>query len=382
MELRSDFTLGLIGGGQLARMSAYQAFRFGIRIAMYAGDPNEPGTYTTPFTHQGQASDWESLLAFARSCDVLTLENEFMDAELLLRLRNESKTPLYPTPESFSKIADKRIEKETFSKAGIPVAPWIVPNTLDDLLAIGEQWSYPYVMKSSKGGYDGYGNRTVHSLEQAHQAWEALGGAKGYEMIAEQFIPFRMELAVQVARNHTGMVVYPCCESIQQGHICSTIIAPARIDPQLQQQAQDMAIAACEAIDGVGLFAFEFFLTGQDQLILNESAPRPHNSGHYTIEACVSSQFENHIRAVLGLPLGSTQLRKPVAVMVNLLGKRNQPAVAEHLETLLETADAHLHLYGKQNAKIGRKMGHLTLLGDDVEELLTSATNLAQVIEL
>jgi 5-(carboxyamino)imidazole ribonucleotide synthase len=143
-----------------------------------------------------------------------------------------------------------------------------------------------------------------------------------------------------------------------------------------------MAIAACEAIDGVGLFAFEFFLTGQDQLILNESAPRPHNSGHYTIEACVSSQFENHIRAVLGLPLGSTQLRKPAAVMVNLLGKRNQPAVAEHLETLLETADAHLHLYGKQNAKIGRKMGHLTLLGDDVEELLTSATNLAQVIEL
>lgn len=382
MELRSDFTLGLIGGGQLARMSAYQAFRFGIRLAIYAGDPDEPGNYTTPFTHQGQANDWESLLAFARSCDVITLENEFIDADLLLRLRNESKTPIYPTPESFAKIADKRIEKETFAKAGIPVARWMVPSSNDELPELGLDLGYPYVMKSSKGGYDGYGNRTVHTLEEAHQAWEALGGSQGRAIIAEAFVPFRMELAVQVARNHTGIVVYPCCESIQKGHICSTIIVPARIDPDLQQQAQDMAVAACEAIDGIGLFAFEFFLTEQNELLLNESAPRPHNSGHYTIEACVSSQFENHIRAVLGLPLGSSLLRRPTAVMVNLLGKRNQPATAEHVDTLLETADAHLHLYGKLHSKIGRKMGHITLLGDNVEELLTSATHLANSIEL
>jgi len=382
MELRSDFTLGLIGGGQLARMSAYQAFRFGIRLAIYAGDPDEPGNYTTPFTHQGQASDWESLLAFARSCDVITLENEFMDADLLLRLRNESKTPLYPSPETFAKIADKRIEKETFAKAGIPVAQWMAASSQDRLPELGSALGYPYVMKSSKGGYDGYGNRTVHQLDEAILAWEALGGREGRELIAEAFVPFRMELAVQVARNATGIVVYPCCESIQKGHICSTIVAPARIAPHLQQQAQELAVAACEAIDGTGLFAFEFFLTEQDQLLLNESAPRPHNSGHYTIEACVCSQFENHIRAVLGLPLGSTHLRRPAAVMVNLLGKRNQPAVTEHLDTLLETADAHLHLYGKLNSKVGRKMGHITLLGDQVEELLVSATHLANTIEL
>jgi 5-(carboxyamino)imidazole ribonucleotide synthase len=209
-----------------------------------------------------------------------------------------------------------------------------------------------------------------------------LGGSARREVIAEAFVDFRMELAVQVARNQTGTVVYPCCESIQEGHICKTVIAPARISESLRHKAEEMAVAAIEAIDGIGLFAFEFFLTKDDRILLNESAPRPHNSGHYTIEGCVTSQFENHVRAVMGLPLGSTRLRRKAAVMVNILGKQNHAAVAENTSGLFHTEDAHLHVYGKRYSKVGRKMGHITVLGDDIETTLNRATWLADHITL
>lgn len=383
MELRADFTLGFFGGGQLARMSAYQAYRFGIQTAVYVGKGTpEPMSYVTPSTVQGGSDDFRSMADFARPCDVVTLENEFIDAALLHRIREESGTPMFPTPETFALIGDKRTEKETFERAGIPVTPWAVLPDADSAAEFGGRHGFPFVVKSSKGGYDGYGNATVRNGEEAREAWAKLGGSAGREVIAEAFVDFRMELAVQVARNHTGTVVYRCCESINEGHICKTVIVPARISPQLQYQAEQLALAAVEAIDGIGQFAFEFFLTGDDRILLNESAPRPHNTGHYSIEGCVTSQFENHVRAVLGLPLGSTALRRPAAVMVNLLGKRKHPAVAENIADAMATPDAHLHIYGKLDGKPGRKMGHLTLLGDDVEATLAKATALEAAVLL
>lgn len=385
IDLRADTRLGILGAGQLARMSAYQAFRYGIEVAVYTGSTAgslEPTSLVTPFSVDGTFDDIDAMVNFAHNCDVVTLENEFIDAKILHRIREASGKPMYPAPETFELIGDKRSEKETFENAGISVTPWSVLHTKEDARSFGDASGYPFVIKSSKGGYDGYGNATVHTSVEAEKAWGYLGGNAQREVIAEAFVDFKMELAVQVARNRTGIVVYPCCESIQEGHICKTVIAPARISESLRHRAEEMAIAAVEAIDGVGLFAFEFFLTKDNRILLNESAPRPHNSGHYTIEGCITSQFENHVRAVFGLPLGSTHLRRNTAVMVNLLGKRNHPTVVENTQTLFYTEDAHLHLYGKQSSKVGRKMGHITILGDEVETTLNRATWLANHIIL
>lgn len=364
-------------------MSALQAFRFGMNIAVYAtSSSTEPVEEMIPHVVRGGLNDEKKLIEFARMCDVVTLENEFVDGNLLARVREASGTPIYPLPSSFVQIGDKLTEKDTFRNAGIPVTPYMQITDSADLDHFGVEYGWPYVLKSAKGGYDGYGNATVNDLNEAVKGFDKLGGNRGQVIIAEAFVPYTMELAVMVARNATGHAVYPCVESIQQNHICKEVIAPARITPELQEQARQLAIAAVEAIDGIGIFGFEFFLTPDNQILLNESAPRPHNSGHYTIEGCVTSQFENHIRAVCGLPLGSTQMVAPAAVMINLLGSYNEPARVRNPEEALSSLQSHLHIYGKTHSKIGRKMGHLTCLGHDIEETLKRARHLSNLVSL
>lgn len=381
--LQPDFKIGFLGGGQLARMSACQAFRFGMQIAVFAtAKDKEPVEFMTPFASRSSFDDTDALIEFAQSCDVVTLENEFIDSDILMRVRNESGVPMYPSPESFKLIENKRIEKETFENAGLAVTPYAVVESTEEMRSFGEKHGWPYLLKSSKGGYDGYGNETVHDIDEAIKGFEKLGGNKGREILAEAFVNFRKELAVQVARNKNGIAVYTCCETIQENHICKIVTAPADIAPEIRKKAEEMAVVATEAIDGIGLFAYEFFLTENDELLMNESAPRPHNSGHYTIEGAVTSQFENHIRAVTGLPLGDTALTRPAAVMVNLLGTHKRTAIVDNSLDVMQTSNAHLHIYGKLNSKIGRKMGHVTLLGDDLNETLEKALTLTQNIEI
>jgi 5-(carboxyamino)imidazole ribonucleotide synthase len=381
--LSSDFVIGFLGAGQLARMSALQAFRYGMQVAVFSDRPEEePVQFMTPHSFSGSFSDTESMLNFARSCDVITLENEFIDSGILKELRDRSGTPVYPSPESFALIENKQIEKETFEKAGIPVTPYEIIKTADDLRLFGERYGWPYLLKSSKGGYDGYGNKTVKSPEEALNAFERLGGNAGHDILAEAFVDFTHELAVQVARNETGLVVYPCCETVQEKHICVAVKSPAPVSPDIQQRAQELAIRATEAINGKGIFAFEFFLTSTGEVLLNESAPRPHNSGHYTIEGCVTSQFENHIRSVCSMPLGSTELIKPVAVMINLLGTQKRSAMIENTHLALAEPNGHLHHYGKLHSKPGRKMAHYTLLGNQLEETYSKAKTLTSDIEI
>ena len=381
--LEAGFTLGFIGGGQLARMSALQAFRYGMNIAVYAtSNSTEPVEMMTPLVFRGGLNDIEKLIEFAKVCDVITLENEFVEANVLQEVQNRTGIPIFPTAKSFELIGDKLTEKKTFQNAGIPVTPFAQIENSSDLDQFGLEHGWPYVLKSAKGGYDGYGNATVKSIDEANVSFEALGGTKGQIVIAEAFVPYSMELAVMVARNHTGVVVYPCVESLQQDHICKEIIVPARITNELRVQTQELAVAAVEAIDGIGMFGFEFFLTTDNQILLNESAPRPHNSGHYTIEGCVTSQFENHVRAVCGLPLGPADLVKPVAAMINILGKRKGIAKVEESDAVLYSRSAHLHVYGKAESKIGRKMGHITVLGNDIESVLERARNMETQIIL
>ncbi|MEX0780705.1 MAG: 5-(carboxyamino)imidazole ribonucleotide synthase [Balneolales bacterium] len=378
-SLTPEFTLGFLGGGQLARMSALEAFKMGLQVSVFgSAKDKEPLEWMTPHVTKGSFSDVSELKKFASDCDVVTLENEFIDSSILQEISSQANTNLFPSSFSFEKIESKLKEKQCFENAGISVTPYDIINAENDLSVFGDKHGWPYLLKSSKGGYDGYGNKTVRNKKEATIAFAELGGKNGREIIAEAYVPFRKELAVQVARNDLGTKVYPCCETIQEDHICKVVISPARIDPKLQNKAQDLAIAATEAIDGRGIYAFEFFLTDNDELLLNESAPRPHNSGHYTIEGCVGSQFNNHVRAVLNLPLASTDMRKPAAVMINLLGTRTGGARAENHERLFNCPDGHLHLYGKTMSKPGRKMGHFTLLGDDHETILQQALTITK----
>ncbi|MCC5940444.1 MAG: 5-(carboxyamino)imidazole ribonucleotide synthase [Balneolaceae bacterium] len=381
--LSSDFVIGFLGAGQLARMSALQAFRYGMQVAVFSDRPeNEPVQFMTPHSVSGSFDDVESMLDFAKKCDVITLENEFIDSTVLEKLRERSGTPIFPSPESFRLIENKLIEKQTFEAAGIPVTPYKLIRKKEDIVQFGEEYGWPYLLKSSKGGYDGYGNETVKNAEDAEHAFKKLGGEKGHDILAEAFADFTHELAVQVARNETGHVVYPCCETVQKNHICVAVKSPAPVSENIQKQAQDLALKATEAIDGKGIFAFEFFLTTDGRLLLNESAPRPHNSGHYTIEGCITSQFENHVRAVCGLPLGSSEMIRPAAVMINLLGTHNRNAVVENATDGMIETDTHLHSYGKLESKPGRKMAHFTMLGDDLEITYRRATELTNSIEI
>lgn len=381
--LSSSFVIGFLGAGQLARMSALKAFELGLQTAVFSDRPeNEPVQFMTPHSYTGSFDDLESMIPFAEACDVITLENEFIDSKILKQLEEKTGTPIYPSPDSFALIENKLIEKQTFEQAGIPVTPYALIKTETDLRDFGNKHGWPFMLKSSKGGYDGYGNRTVHTAEDAAESFEALGGHSGHDIIAEAFVDFTHELAVQVARNGTGSVVYPCCETVQENHICVAVKTPAPISTEKQKEAQQLAIKATEAIDGRGIFAFEFFLTKSGDILLNESAPRPHNSGHYTIEGCVTSQFENHVRAVLGLPLGDTSLMKPAAVMINLLGTHLRDAQIDGGEKAIAEPNGHLHFYGKLQSKPGRKMAHYTLLGDEPDEVYTRALELTEKIEI
>jgi 5-(carboxyamino)imidazole ribonucleotide synthase len=235
--LRSNFTLGFLGAGQLARMSALQAFRFGIRVAVYSDRPeHEPVQYMTPITGNGSFEDVDAMVTFAKKCDVLTLENEFIDSMILKEVQELSGTPIYPSPESFSLIENKLIEKQTFENAGIPVTPYALVSNEKELADFGEQHGWPFLLKSSKGGYDGYGNEVAKTPVQALEAFEKLGGMKGHDILAEAFVDFTHELAVQVARNSTGTVVYPCCETIQENHICTAVKTPAALTKEIRKK--------------------------------------------------------------------------------------------------------------------------------------------------
>lgn len=381
--LSTHFKIGFLGAGQLARMSALKAFELGMQVAVFSDrQENEPVQFMTPFSTSSSFDDVETMAQFAAECDVITLENEFIDSEILKAVQDKSGTPIYPSPDSFALIENKLIEKQTFEKAGIPVTPYKLVKTPTDLKAFGDEHGWPYLLKSSKGGYDGYGNETVLTIDEAETAFRNLGGEKGHDIVAEAFVDFTHELAVQVARNETGHVVYPCCETVQENHINVAVKSPAEVDDSIRNRAQQLAVAAAEAIDGKGIFAFEFFLTKDGEVLLNESAPRPHNSGHYTIEGAIASQFENHVRAVCGLPLGSPELRKPAVVMINLLGTHKREAIIEHAEEAVAEPDGHLHSYGKLQSKPGRKMAHYTLLGDEMNQTFKRAKELTNKVEI
>jgi 5-(carboxyamino)imidazole ribonucleotide synthase len=267
---------------------------------------------------------------------------------------------------------------------GIPLPPFCAVESIAQVEALGSEWGYPLMLKARRDGYDGYGNATIPTPDDIQAAWERLGGDTGRLLLAEAFVPFAYELAVMVVRGRDGTArAYPVVETVQQNHICHVVRAPATVITRQQSlQATSLALAAVQAIDGIGVFGVELFLLHDGAIWFNEIAPRPHNSGHYTIEACLTSQFENHLRAILGWPLGDTQLIAPYAVMVNVLGRRNGPARGDAPRKALTLGNAHVHIYGKRESRIGRKMGHVTVLGGDMRTAEDQARRAVELIEL
>jgi 5-(carboxyamino)imidazole ribonucleotide synthase len=373
----APLTVGILGGGQLAKMTAQAAYRLGLQVAIIEHGEASPAGVMTKHDFDAGWLDNEALERFLAVSDVVTLENEFIDVAILERIAE--RRPIFPSPDTMRLAQDKFIQKQTMQRAGIPVPHYAALASVEDGYAFGKDHGYPFVIKTRTHGYDGYGNQTVQRDNNVLVAFKRFTSDPDAPrtVMAEAFVRFRKELAVIVARNRRGETeVYPCVETIQENHICRWVLAPAPIEPRLQREAQALALAAVEAVGGVGVFGVEMFLTDNDEIVYNEIAPRPHNSGHYSIEGSFTSQFENCLRAVLNLPLGSGALVRPAAVMLNLLGTRTGAGVPDTVTGLMRHAGVNLHLYGKKTSRIGRKMGHLTALGDSVEtaqELLRKA---------
>ncbi len=371
----------MLGGGQLARMTGYAALRLGLQIAVFERTTNSPAAQLSHLNFVGAWHDEALLKAFAEVSDLITLENEFVDASLLQQLQAYGK-PVYPTPQTVALVQDKLVQKETLRAAGVPVAPFQNIASREEAVAFGKSFGYPFLLKARRDGYDGYGNRTVVSEADIDTAMTTLG-FPDRALMAEAFVEFEAELATMVARSTKGeIVVYPVVETVQENHICKIVKAPAQFSADVLLQASQLAQAAIEAVQGIGIFGVEMFLTTDKQVLLNELAPRPHNSGHYTIEACVTSQFENHLRAILGYPLGSAEMLTKAAVMVNLLGKHNAPLDLASLPDALQSRRAKVHIYGKSQSRIGRKMGHVTVVGESIEECLQHAMCAAKAIQI
>jgi len=377
--------IGILGGGQLAQMLAQAAISLGLSCVIFEREADSPASRLTGDRMVGPWDDEATCSAFARRAQLITLENEFVDTGVLKRFESWN-IPVYPSSHTLSLIQDKLIQKQSLAAVGIPVPDFEAVDSPEQVVQWGEAWGWPVVLKARRNGYDGRGNATVRSAKEADEAWKQLGGDRGRTLYVERFVPFIAELAIMVARSSTGEVkCYPVVQTEQKNHICHRVFAPAPISPELSELARDIGQRAIETIDGVGIFGIELFLLDDPDkpIVLNELAPRPHNSGHYTIEACVTSQFENHLRAVMGLPLGDCSLRAPAAVMVNLLGERNgRASEGEAPFGALAVAGAHLHLYGKREVRVGRKMGHITVLADTLDEAIARANQAVELTSL
>jgi len=371
--------VGILGGGQLARMTADAARTLGLETVVLDPDADAPAGQVTRQV-VGPLEPHDALAAFARQIDVATLENEFVHRGALEYLA-ERGIMVRPSIHTFAVILDKLHQRAHMAAAGLSATPYAPVDAPDDALAFGARHGWPVVLKTRSQGYDGRGVAIAGDAAGVPAAWQRLG-AGARPLMAEGFVDFTRELAVMVVRDaHGRTVAYPVVETVQEDYVCRLVRAPATVSDAIAEAARDVASRAITAIEGVGVFGVELFLGRDGRVSVNEIAPRPHNSGHYTIDACVTSQFENHLRAVVGLPLGPATMTAPAAVMVNLLGTRS--GGTEHLRSGAEhRGDAWVHLYGKRELRPGRKMGHVTAVGATLDEAERRALAAAESLGL
>ncbi|WP_432412847.1 5-(carboxyamino)imidazole ribonucleotide synthase [Rasiella sp. SM2506] len=376
----SNFTLGILGGGQLGKMMLYETRKFDIKTHVLDPSDEAPSRISCDYFEQGDLLDFDTVYTFGKKVDVLTFEIEGVNIEALEKLESEGKS-VYPSAKTLRNIQDKGVQKQFYKKHGIPTAPFLVfKDKFDATEAIvRKDLTLPFVWKSCTGGYDGKGVSVIRTEE------DMIPLAEG-ACIAEKLIPFKNELAVIVARNVSGEVkTYPVVEMEfhPEANQVEYVICPARISAAVSAKAREIAVKVSEAFQHVGLLAVELFQTEDDDIIVNEVAPRPHNSGHYSIEASYCNQFEQHIRAILDLPLGNTD-SKVGGIMVNLVGAEGHTGEVhyENIEKILKMDGVTPHIYGKKQTRPFRKMGHVTIVNEDIDKARETAEEVKKSIKV
>jgi 5-(carboxyamino)imidazole ribonucleotide synthase len=360
--------VGMVGGGQLSRMTHQAAIALGLSLRVLADATHDSAALVAQGVVVGSHESLEDLRAFAKGCEVVTFDHEHVPGELIAALEAEGLN-LQPGSAALLHAQDKQVMREKLLALGAPVPPFAAVATAADLDAFAAEHGWPVVLKAATGGYDGKGVWVVKSAEEAVDVL-----ASGVRLLAEQFVPLQRELAAVVARSPYGQAaVWPVVETVQQDGICIEVLAPApNLSEERALEAQSLALRLADELGVVGVMAVELFETA-DGLLVNELAMRPHNSGHWTIEGARTSQFEQHLRAVLDYPLGATTMTAPVVVMANLLGGDGEPDLDRRLHLLFARDPAlKIHLYGKE-VRPGRKIGHVTALGDDLTDVTARA---------
>ncbi len=376
----SDFTLGILGGGQLGKMLLFETRKFDIRTIVLDPSADAPSAIACNEFFQGDLMDFQTVYDFGKKADVVTFEIEHVNVDALEKLEGEG-IKVYPSPATLRIIQDKSVQKEFYSSNGIPTAKFQKFEAISDFKSAinTKDWPLPLIWKSTKFGYDGNGVKVIRKNED-------LANLPDIPCIAEQMIDFKMEVAVIVARNPSGeSVAYPVVEMEfhPEANQVEYVICPARIDDSISEKAMKTALDVSAKFNHVGLLAVEMFVTRDNEILVNEVAPRPHNSGHFSIEASYTSQFEQHLRAILDLPLGNAD-SKTAGIMVNLVGAEGHSGNVkyENISMILSIPGVTPHIYGKRQTRPFRKMGHVTIINEDVEKARKIAEEVKNTIRV
>jgi 5-(carboxyamino)imidazole ribonucleotide synthase len=371
ISMENPITIGIIGGGQLGKMIAQEAKRMSLKVVILDPSHNCPASFVSDELIVADYKDESAIRKLAGMSDILTYEIELANSTTLKKLELEN-YPVYPSPETLRLIQNKYRQKSFLKENNISVTKFDLVRSQVHLEELCEEYGFPAMLKASENSYDGRGNFLITSKNNIKQAFLSF---EGKECMLEKFMPFVKEISVMTARNPSGQIEsFPVTENIHVNNILDMTIVPARISNKLLTKAQAAAQKTLKALRGAGIFGIEMFVLPDESIVINEIAPRPHNSGHYSIEACSISQFEQHIRAILDLPLSRPRLLAP-AVMLNLLGAENAsgPYKIAGLKKLFSIPGLKLHIYGKKISKPRRKLGHVTITAENIEEAISRA---------
>lgn len=359
--------IGIVGGGQLGKMMILDAKRLDYQFIIMDPTPDCPAHSIADEHIVAGFDDEQAMLELAAKVDVLTYEFEHINAKALQKIEQKG-VKVYPSSETLLHIQNKLVQKQWMAKHDLPVPDFKEVKSVEDIKEAAKEYGYPIMLKTCTGGYDGKGNYLIREEQFVEEGFSVLGSGT-LPLMVERFVPFEKEVSILVCQSENGDIkVWPVGENIHKNSILDETLVPAVMSEAARQEAMEIAKKTIKVFEAIGMLCIELFVTEDGHILINELAPRPHNSGHYTIEGCYTSQYENHIRGILGLPLGNTDLIKPT-VMKNIIGEVNGPATLEGLEEAYAAGgNVKIHMYGKQEVKVGRKMGHITAVAETIEE--------------
>lgn len=371
--------IGIVGGGQLGRMLTFEAKRLGFIVNILDPTPGSPAGQVADRQIVADFKDQNAIKELAKISDYLTFEIELANSKILDLLETQG-IKVNPSAKTLDIIKDKLRQKLYLRKANIPVAEFVEVKSKTDIIQAADKFGYPILLKARFDSYDGRGNFLIKNKSNIELGIDKL---KGRQLYVEKYVSLIKELAIMVARSTNGEIVaYPVVETVHKNNICQIVFAPAQVEESVQVKAGKIGTDVMKHLNGAGVFGIEMFYSKNGNVLVNEIAPRVHNSGHFSIEACITNQFEQQIRAITGLPLGSTEMIVPVAVMVNILGERTGSSLLTGLEKALSIPNVFVHVYGKYETKIERKMGHITAIDKNVGMAYKKAIKARRLISI